>query len=394
MNKLDTLYKRAKTGKIVYYEVRTEEDEIIKETGQLFTTKPIVHKAIAKPKNVGKANETTGPEQAAAEAASAWRKKKDEGYKSQKDLGVTISGDLRHRRFEGVDYETLTELLEVALPKFNTDASGNIKPMLATDWEKVKKKGIPYPCLLQPKLDGVRCLMVVTEGEVMFLSRSGKQYDTLSHVIAGVQFGPDTFILDGEVYAHGMTLQQIGSAVKKQRPESLNLKFRAYDIINDEKQIIRWVQAHKLVETLNSDNIVSVPTHTVDNEAEVIEYHDKYKAEGYEGVMLRLHDGDYGRGQRSRSLLKVKVFDYTEFKFIGFDKGKRDQDLMVIVEVNRPNFGLYRLSVKASGTTAEKKELEGQEQELIGTNYTVKHFGYTDEEVPFIATGVAFRDYE
>jgi hypothetical protein len=49
-------------------------------------------------------------------------------------------------------------ILKKYLPQFNTDASGNVKPMLAkaVDWKKVQ-----YPCYIQPKLDGVRCLMIV-----------------------------------------------------------------------------------------------------------------------------------------------------------------------------------------------------------------------------------------
>ena len=97
LDTLDTLYKRSKTGKILYYSISTQlcsdrgiYSEIVKESGELLTKNPIIHKEVIKMgKNIGKANETTPEEQADLQMMSDWLKKKDEGYKSLKDLDIT-----------------------------------------------------------------------------------------------------------------------------------------------------------------------------------------------------------------------------------------------------------------------------------------------------------------
>ena len=80
--KKEILYKRAKTGKIVYYKIWTEGPIIFKEAGQIGTEKPIIHKEECFSKNVGRANETTPEEQAISQCNSDWLKKQDEGYKA------------------------------------------------------------------------------------------------------------------------------------------------------------------------------------------------------------------------------------------------------------------------------------------------------------------------
>jgi DNA ligase 1 len=395
--KLATLYKRSKTGKVVYYKIfRTDNDQpiITKQTGQLGTKSPVKHyETITHGVNIGKSNETTPCEQAQSEMESSWRKKKDEGYKSLEDLDIAPT-----------IYNSVGELnvkLINALPQFNTDSSGNVKPMLATAWEKVKD--IPYPCLLQPKLDGVRCLMKVTmdstEPMVQFFSRSGKKYDTLNHISEEVlnyylrESGsktPDEFILDGEIYSDELTFQEIIAAVKKQRPDSLKLKFRAYDIVNDELQVARWDSTKRLVLNIASDLVVDVPTIIVRTKEEVLEAHDIYVQQGYEGVMLRLPDGVYGQGQRSRSLLKVKVFDQEEFEFVRFEVGKREEDLIAVCLTSTK----VEFKAKMTGTAKHKAELQEDESTLVGCPLTVKFFGYTDGGSIRFPIGVSFRDYE
>ncbi len=97
MKQFETLYKRTKTGAIQYYAISvTLQDnwrgaQIIKESGQLNTDNPIIHvEKINAGKNIGKVNETTPEQQAELQAESDWKKKKDEGYKSLIDLGITI----------------------------------------------------------------------------------------------------------------------------------------------------------------------------------------------------------------------------------------------------------------------------------------------------------------
>ena len=65
-------------------------------------------------------------------------------------------------------------------------------------------------------------------------SRQGKEID-LPHIVeAIVSAGLDHLHLDGEIYWHGKTLQEIGSLIKRPREESLSLKYWLYDVVSDE----------------------------------------------------------------------------------------------------------------------------------------------------------------
>ncbi|RUP42186.1 MAG: hypothetical protein EKK63_02495 [Acinetobacter sp.] len=405
---LDTLYKRSKTGKIQYWKVAVlalTYPTISKESGQLGTTSPIQHKEeIREGKNFGKANETTPMEQAISQASSDWLKKKDEGYKSEIDLGIGHQkGGVHHGLFTingvaQVPAKSFEEILDLVLPEFNTDALGNVKPMLATDWNKVKS--VQYPVLVQPKLDGVRCLMISDGDTITFLSRSGKEFTTLEHIQLEVlnyilKYENSTpernvFILDGEIYSNELTFQQIVAAVKKQRPESLKLKFRAYDIISTGTQQERWEATVDLVDKIASPEVQLVPTWVANCKEDVIMHHDTWVQEGYEGAMIRLLNGMYTPGQRSRDLLKVKQFDETEYYFQCWEKGLRDEDLIAVCSTSILADEAKEFKAKMVGTVSEKKELELFPIK-VDSLITIKHFGLTEDGLPRFPIGKAFR---
>jgi ATP-dependent DNA ligase len=408
MKTFDVLYKRTKTGAIQFWNISVvpydkHDDspaEIRKVSGQLGTTSPIVHTENI---SVGK-QKRSAKEQALFQAESDWKKKRDEGYKSRQDLKIDISGNLMHYSINHVKYKTLTEALEVALPEFNSDANGNCKPMLAkaVDWKKVQ-----YPCIVQPKLDGVRCLMVVDfanpDGvQIKFFSRSGKEYTSLNHIVVDV-LGcgnkiPIKFTLDGEVYSDELTFQEITSAVKKEKGDSLKLKLRVYDIVNDDIQIDRLRTILELVPKLQSEHITLVEHTTCSSHEEVKAYHDEYVSKGYEGAMIRHKTGKYGQGQRSSDLLKVKEFDETEYVIVDFEIGQREED---VIAVCHDTAGVFR--AKMMGTAKYKKELlewwrtpmdQRKKNKFNKPQLTVKHFGRTDDGLPRFPVGKSIRDYE
>jgi ATP-dependent DNA ligase len=120
-------------------------------------------------------------------------------------------------------------------------------------------------------------------------------------------------------------------------------------------------------------------------------HHDLWVQEGYEGAMVRLLDGHYAQGQRSSHLLKVKEFDETEFTFIRFETGQREEDLLAVCCVTDGR--CFR--AKVFGSREEKRLLAATpEKSLEYKKYTVKHFGWTDDKLPRFPIGKSFRDYE
>lgn len=419
----DTLYKRTKTGAIQYWIIAVRDAlgsaQIKKESGQLGTTNPIVHvEAVHEGKNIGKANETTPAQQALLQAESDWKKKRDEGYKSLEDLNIKNppvnpgeGGRYSWDRWLGSEahgrmipyYGTLPDVLDQALPQFNTDASGNIKPMLAPTkpWKAGDKKA-KYPKQLETKFDGVRtlCILDNTLGTICFLSRSGKPY-TMRHLEIAIVKNLDVFpagitILDGEIYKHGWTLQEINRAVKKYRPGiTEQLEFWMYDLpLHKGNQAQRNNQVVKYEAAINHPSIKVAFGTVVTSDEEVKEHHDRWVKDGYEGAILKDPFGTYQQGQRSSFWTKVKMFDENEYKIIGYELGQRGaEDLIfqceIMVDGTMKTFG-----AKMKGSRESKEELYADIDNIIGKPLTVKHFGYTEYGIPFIPTGKAIRDYE
>lgn len=409
--RLETLYKRTKTSSIQFWEVgvqnQGEAAQITKTAGKLGTAKPTTHtEKVAEGKNIGRANQTTPYDQAVAQATSDWNKKRDEGYKSPIDLGISTLEENGKLAFycNGTRYTSITEVLENALSQFNTDASGNIKPMKAPTKPWKAGSGISYPQRLEAKLDGVRATLVIPEelSDIKFLSSSGKEYGNLKHlaVIVGNailegKWVIDQYpvILDGEIYRHGMTLEEINEAVRKMRSETLTLEYWIFDLpLHAGVQTVRTAAVTAIAEKIDSPMIKIVEGVNVHNDEEVKQHHDIWAQYGYEGAMLKSYEGIYQQGQRSSFWKKVKEFDDTEFEIVDHLLGQRGvEDLMFICNSDGGQF-----EVKMSGTRESKQKLYDRALtgELKGQSLTVKHFGYTKYNIPYLPTGKSLRHAE
>jgi ATP-dependent DNA ligase len=410
MRTFETLYKRTRTGAIQQWSIVADDSldgysYIMKAAGQLGGKLTHHNEHIREGKNIGKSNETTQYDQACLQAESDWKRKHDEGYKSLVDLGIYYNGD--YARVDGQERSfSLAEALDLILPQFNADANGNVKPMLAKDWDGGKK--VKYPCYIQPKLDGVRCLMVINvqwKGKtknttVKYLSRSGKEYTTLGHIThhvltSSIVDSKETIILDGEIYSDELTFQEITQAVKKQYPNSLKLHFRAYDVVSNQSQQDRIGVAKKLVSTINSPLIHWVFTTVAVDQEEVKNFHDKWVQDGYEGAIIRHSSGIYAQGQRSSDLLKVKEFNENEYKLIGFEYGQRGvEDLIAVCEKDDKEFRAKMQGSKAVKQAIVDEHLTNDELITKVLKLTVKHFGYTDDGLPRFPIGKSIRNYE
>lgn len=286
--------------------------------------------------------------------------------------------------------------------QYNTDTNHNPKPMLAHSYKPGKTK---LPLYIQPKLDGVRALMIVsssaiedsslTHQQVKFLSRSGKEYDSLVHIAGAVQqFLMNTddysfqFTLDGEIYSDELTFQGITSAVKKLKPESAKLCYRVYDIVTENHQSLRLKELREIVKAIDSELITVVETVPISEESDIVKYHDEFVKQGYEGAMVRDPTGKYEQGQRSSGLQKVKLFQEEEFDFVNWTHGQRVEDLIAICRTKDGK----EFRAKMMGNIQDKKEME--ENTPKDCKVTVKFFEYTDEGLPRFPVAKVVRAYE
>ena len=199
------------------------------------------------------------------------------------------------------------------------------KPMLAQnvgDYNRIKDND--WPLYVQPKLDGVRCLIqresLGNTGllfNVVAYSRTGKEWKNIDHILKELkpffQKHPNV-ILDGELYNHDLKndFEKIISLVRKTKPtdedrleSKKKVQFHCYDTIMEHMDFVG--RDHFIRETIGNqfDSIKKVRRWKVHNIEEVDAKHEHLLELGYEGSILR-QDKPY-ECKRSWTLLKVNI---------------------------------------------------------------------------------------
>ena len=193
---------------------------------------------------------------------------------------------------------------------------------------------------MQPKLDGVRCLIQLNDkGEVYAYSRTGKPWLNIEHILQNLKplFSEnEDVILDGELYNHDLRddFEKIISLVRKQKPtaddraESKQLvQFHCYDYANGSENYSTRMR-NLVTSDMYSYCVKYVPTYLVNKHEEALDlHHNAFLPDGYEGSILRL-DGPY-QCKRSYNLQKFKDFHDAEATIVGYEagKGKREGTL-------------------------------------------------------------------
>lgn len=340
------LYKKDTKNKIRILTMWTKGDSFFQETGLLEGEK-ILNERKCHPKNTGKANATTGEEQAIKELESKMVRKLKEGY-----------------------FLTLNEAI----------SSNVILPMLAKEFNKESHKIDWNTAYVQPKLDGMRCLDTIT-GKI---SRKNTPIITMDHIkINRPSF--TNFCVDGELYAHGLTFQENMKLIKKVRPDSVNIKYHIYDVVSDLPFIDRYALVKTIVDL--SDNVELVPTFKVNSLKDIKTFHTQFLKEGYEGTMIRWGNEGYKINGRSSNLLKYKDF-----------KDIRATLVDVIPSDKRPTQGVPVLEWKGKQFSAgcklthkERENLLINKNQYIGQTAEIRYFEETDDGLPRFPVLVGFR---
>ena len=205
------------------------------------------------------------------------------------------------------------------------------KPMLAYP---VSAKPIDYskPVFIQPKLDGVRCLIQCNPRKmVIAYSRTGKVWKNIDHILNElIPFFAEhpNVVLDGELYNHDFRddFESIISMVRKTKPtdedrriSALNVQFHCYDIVNKRMKFStrnEWIRSNLPL----GFGIKHVRTMQIPDEDHAKWQHKVNLKEGYEGSIVRL-DVPY-QCKRSHSLRKFKDFSDAEANIVGYEEGK------------------------------------------------------------------------
>ena len=270
-------------------------------------------------------------------------------------------------------------------------------PMLAHRYNE-KKGDIKFPCFVQPKLDGVRCVVV---GNKLY-SRNGNRFPVLPHIENELKlFNKNNLILDGELFTDDINFEKIVGLVKKYKKSeedeknSLKIYLNVFDYIDSKlpfnKRLINLNQFFE--KNKNMKYIKQVKTEECPQEKNIEEFLEKYTKEKYEGLIIRNKSGLYEENTRSVHLQKLKKFIDEEFEIIDYTTPDQGKEVGCVIWICRTKEG-KQFSVRPSGNYQERKKLYREAKKYIGKMLTVRYQELTNGHVPRFPVGVTIRDYE
>lgn len=374
MSDLQMLFHKGKKGATYSWQVWTEEEEIVTEYGIFPDGKKQIARKVAEGKNIGRSNETTPAEQALREAQSMWQKKLDTGYaKSPQEAAVT-----------------------------------DFRPMLAKEYVPGKTR-LPHEFDVQPKLDGCRAVALWEGENVVLKTRGGKEWMASKHINTALEaILPKDMVLDGELYHHDLTFQQVTKLVKKNRdtpPDgmthvSADVEFHAFDYVmrgavdTDVPWRFRKHQLNQLFDSFDHSfwpKIKLVPTEGLTSENQIEDARLRFENLGYEGIIIRLLDGHpYLFGYRSGGLLKVKSFKDGEFRIVHHKMGRGKYagipTFLCVTEDNK------EFECLPEGTLEQRRAYGVEPERFYGQFLKVKYQEETDDGIPRFPVGIGIRD--
>lgn len=350
------LYKRDTTGKIRTWQIEQDFEKYRMLSGAEHGVLVASTWTVATGKNEGRANETNSITQAEFEIEAAYTKKIKEGYRYDK------------KEVDNIDL---------------------IKPMLAKNYKDYEKK-LKFPVIVQPKLDGIRCLITKSG---MF-SRKGEKIISCPHILSALapvfQDNPD-IIIDGELYNHEFMadFNTLASIIRKTKPEEVRknlvesankIQYHIYDVLD---QNLSWFERVTPIITklmVMGDSIKFLESHTAQNAEEIDKLYSTFVELGYEGVMVRDPVAGY-EPKRSVALLKYKEFMEEEFTIVGVEEGVGNRSGMagainMLTKDNKP------FKATPMGTDEHRRQLLKDAARVINAHGTVKFFHYTPDGIP------------
>ena len=257
---------------------------------------------LAKPKNVGKKNETTGATQAATEVESRYKKQRKTGY------------------FDDVKDVDDTQYVEPMLAKLYKDYREDINLGLG-EW------------LLQTKYNGMRC---VATRDGLF-TRKGEKYLSCPHIEEALrpffEEHPGA-VLDGELFndKFRQSLNEISKLVRKTVNVTLEDLERSKELVHyyiydgygfgldkdrpyhDRKQ---WIDTNVVGQYAH---VQKVEDFILKGDGDLDTQYQDLVDKGHEGAILRRRDMKYEH-KRSKNLLKVKPEMDSEAKIVRVIEG-------------------------------------------------------------------------
>jgi len=131
---------------------------------------------------------------------------------------------------------------------------------------------------------------------------------------------PHGLHLDGELYVHGWSFEEIHSVVSRRRerhPDYHYMEYHYFDIVEEgTPQWARLLRLQQLRPILHWTGFRAVPTYMADNEERIWDHQREIVDLGYEGIIVRKKNGLW-IPRRSTELMKFKPKQQDAYDVVG-----------------------------------------------------------------------------
>lgn len=198
-----------------------------------------------------------------------------------------------------------------------------LKPQLAVACKDTSK--LKYPVIVEPKLDGVRCLAHLDEDKISFYSRDLKpfvNFEELEQDLIKNFLWAGEVVLDGEVVAKSGKFDDTISRARSHRGVNTHIEYEyhIFDILHGRFDTL-YMRKEYLGMFESSIYFKIAPFVAVDTEQELLDCHKAYCDAGYEGTMIKNPYAIYHHG-RNQDWKKLKPFHTADLTITNITEGK------------------------------------------------------------------------
>jgi len=278
----------------------------------------------------------------------------------------------------GVSEKTVNKIKKGAVPVFEC--------MLAHDGANHEKK-ITGVKLLEPKLDGVRCITILNyeARTVVQYTRNGKVLENFSHIadalLANIDDFGRSFVFDGEVVSS--SFQTLMKQVhRKDDVQAQDARLMLFDIVplsefQKGKSVMGQRRRSALLKTLKSvfdkcGHIDIIPQTEVDldgyvGELQFKQFNKDAIEAGFEGIMIKDPNAPY-ECKRSTSWLKMKPFIEVSLGVIAVEEGtgKNEGRLGALICEGEDDGKVIHVNVGSGFTDEQRTEYWSDKDTMLG----------------------------
>lgn len=280
--------------------------------------------------------------------------------------------------------------LDDAINNPRVNKLGRKKPMLAQRYDKVGDK-IDYQkgAVIQPKLNGHRCIIGKEDGKTYAYSKSGKPITSIWEILEEAEKLPEGAQIDGELYCHGTALQTINSWVKRRQENTKKLVFVCYDAIENGTYFERWnfVESLGFLTDYGTGLIQKCPWSPIFGNNEVDKFMDDFLADKFEGGIIRTNTEEYRDGSWARSLIKVKRFLDSEYLVVDVTSSAEGWGIIHCITEDGKSF-----TASAPGDHYEKRYVLKQKEKFIGRHVNIRYPEFTESGLPSQPVATYWRE--